>query len=258
MSLSQKDRQGVTIFLAVAAVLGALLIAGQQFKPPKRDRLNCLLDGAPSSTVILLDHSEGVPRQTSREIEKRVIAFIQDKVETNGRISLYAVSDKSSAALTSLYEGCKLPASGNDITNSDKSIRARYEKQFMHQLQNALRRRFEDSDKSPIAQAISDLSVSQELRALENNLLIFSDLIENSPALNMYRCAGEDPRETYRRNNAGAVERPTFGAVNLSVHIIPRRGLTEGALQCRNRFWNWFLGDNAGPRAGVKFDYLPG
>lgn len=249
--MSQKDRQGYTIIVGVVLVLVALLIASQQFKPAKRDAMGCLPNAAPSSTVILLDQSEGVPIQTSREIERRVLEFITTKVATDGRVSLYAVSDSSSNALMPLYEGCKPPSSGNDITNSDKAIKARFDRQFLDKLRSALTRSYKDSTTSPIAQAISDLSVSQDLRAGENNLIIFSDLMENSPALNMYNCsAGEGPIKTYRSNNAGAIERPSFSNISVFIHIIPRRGLSQSTLQCRNRFWNWFLGNRSGQQAG--------
>lgn len=245
MALSQKDRRGYTIIGVIVVVLVALLIASQQFKPAKRDAMGCLPSEAPSSTVILLDQSEGVPIQTSREIERRVLEFVTKKVATDGRVSLYAVSDSSSNALLPLYEGCKPPSSGNGITNSDKAIKARFESQFMGKLRSALKKNYRGSTTSPIAQAISDLSVSQDLRAPANNLLIFSDMIENSSALNMYSCTeGQGPIKTYRSNNAGAIERPSFSNVSVSVHRIPRRGLAQGTLQCRNQFWPWFFGDS--------------
>jgi hypothetical protein len=257
--MSQKDRQGYTIIACVVLVLVALLIASQQFKPAKRDAMGCLPGEAPSSTVILLDQSEGVSKQTSREIERRVLEFVTKKVATDGRVSLYAVSDTSSNALLPLYEGCKPPSSGNDITNSDKAIKARFDSQFMDKLGSALTRNYKDSMTSPIAQAISDLSASQDLRAAANKLIIFSDMIENSSALNMYRCMdGQGPIKTYRSNNAGAIERPSFSNVSVSVHFIPRRGLAQGTLQCRNQFWNWFFGNSRGQQAELDFDNLPG
>ena len=259
MALSQKDRLGYTIIAGVVLVLVALLIASQQFKPAKRDAMGCLPNAAPSSTVILLDQSEGVPIQTSREIERRVLEFITTKVATDGRVSLYAVSDSSSNALMALYEGCKPPSSGNDITNSDKAIKARFDSQFLDKLRSALRRNFRDSTTSPIAQAISDLSASQDLRAAANNLIIFSDMIENSSALNMYSCTdGQGPIQTYRSNNAGAIERPSFSNVSVSVHFIPRRNLAQSTLQCRKQFWPWFFGDSRGQRVELYFDNLPG
>lgn len=251
MALSQKDRRGYTIIAGVVVVLAALLIASQQFKPAKRDAMGCLSNEAPSSTVILLDQSEGVPIQTSQEIERRVLKFITKEVATDGRVSLYAVSDSSSNALMALYEGCKPPSSGNDITNSNKAIKARFESQFMGKVRSALKKKYKESATSPIAQAISDLSVSQDLRAPANNLIIFSDLMENSPALNIYDCsAGQGPIKTYRSNNAGAIERPSFGNVSVYIHMIPRRGLAQSTLQCRDRFWNWFLGNRPGQQAG--------
>lgn len=257
MAMSQKDRQGYTIIVGVVLVLVALLIASQQFKPAKRDAIGCLPGEAPSSTVILLDQSEGVSKQTSREIERRVLESVTKKVATDGRVSLYAVSDSSSNALLPLYEGCKPPSSGNGITNSDKAIKARFESQFLDKLRSALTRNYSGSTTSPIAQAISDLSVSQDLRAPANNLLIFSDMIENSSALNMYNCTeSQGPIKTYRSNNAGAIERPSFRNVSVSVHFIPRRGLAQGSLQCRKQFWPWFFGDS---RSEVDFDNnLPG
>jgi len=259
MTLSAKDRQGITIILAVVVAFAGLLVASQTLKAPKRDANGCLPSGWTSSTVILLDHSEGIPVQTAHEIEARAVDFINRQVSTNDHVSLYAVSDESARALIPLYEGCKPPSAGNALTESDKSIRRQFDRNFMNKLRKALRQEFPDSATSPIAQAISDLSNTTDLKAEKLNLLIFSDMIENSPSLDMYRCSPDtDPRKLYRNANAGAIERPTFKNVSVHVNVIPRRGLSPGTLHCRSAFWPWLLGDDAGPSAGVTLEYLPG
>jgi hypothetical protein len=258
MALSAKDRKGITIIAAVGVAVLLILLASQTLKSPKREH-GCLPTGWSSSTVILLDHSEGVPEQTAREIERRTIDFVMNKVGTNDHISLYAVSDQSARALIPLFEGCKPPSTGNALTESQKTIQLRFRRDFLEKLEKALKQHYADSATSPIAQAISDLSTSEDLKTPQSNLIVFSDMIENSPALDMYHCSPTaNPRQLYRQANAGAVERPTFHNVNIQVNLIPRRGLSAAALQCRKVFWPWFLGDDAGSSSAVNSEYLPG
>src|SRR4051794_28881881 len=99
MPASAKDRQGMMIIGLGAAALVAVGIFAQLNKPPERDQETGCTASVPSATVILLDHSEGMPEQTQREIEKRVVDFVTNKTPTESRISMYAVSDSSSQAL---------------------------------------------------------------------------------------------------------------------------------------------------------------
>ena len=259
MALSDKDRQGITIIVVVVVAVVGLLLASQLLKPPTRYPNGCLASGWQTSTVILLDHSEGISTQTGREIETRVVDFINNSVPTNGHVSLYTISDESARALVPVFDGCKPPSTGNQFTQSEKSIRLHFNRDFMGKLKAALHQQFSDSTTSPIAQAVSDLSQSEDLRTESSNLLVFSDMIENSPQLDMYHCSGAtDPVQEYRAANAGAVERPTFRNVAIVLNMIPRRGLSQATLQCRKRFWPWFFGDDAGPSASLNSNYLPG
>jgi hypothetical protein len=259
MALSEKDRQGITIIVVVVVAVVGLLLASQLLKPPARNANGCLPSGWPTSTVILLDHSEGVSTQTGREIETRVVDFINKSVPTNGHVSLYTVSEQSAHALIPVFDGCKPPSSGNRFTQSERSIRLHFNRDFMGKLKAALGQQFSDSTTSPIAQAVSDLSESKDLRAERSDLLVFSDMIENSPQLDMYHCSdATNPVQQYRAANAGAVERPTFKNVAIVLNMIPRRGLSQATLQCRKKFWPWFFGDDAGPGASLNSNYLPG
>lgn len=256
MPVSAKDKKGWLMIGGGIAVVAGIMAIGQIYKAPARNNIGCT-SAVSSGTVILLDHSEGIPEQTAREIRRRVLDFITNKVPTEAHISMYAVSDSSSRALIPLFERCKPPSKGNRLTESERALEYRFQHDFMAKLEAAVSEKFDDSRSSPIAQAISDISVSDDLRHPNASLLVFSDLIENSPSLDMYHCAG-DPRAAYRAHNQGALERPSFNNVHIELNVIPRRDLGKETLQCRNLFWNWFLGDNKGQSAGVEPQYLPG
>lgn len=259
MSMTQKDKQGMLMIGGGVAAIAALLIATQIFKAEERDENGCVSTSTPTSTVVLLDHSEGMSEQTVAEIRDRVVRFVSGETATDERVYVYAVSESSSNALRPMFEMCKLPSEGNQLTENEKSIKLKFERDFMAGLETALASEFEEGSTSPIAQAIADLSLTRAMKADHPRLLVFSDMIENSAALSMYQCSpSEDPKAIYRSNNRGALERPTFKNAEVSLNVIPRRGLPEGTLHCRTKFWPWFFGDNAGPEAEVTEEFLPG
>ena len=259
MALSKRDRQGIAIIAsALFAVVIAAIFSLQMKSQPHADASGCLPD-VKGRTIILLDHSEGVPEQTAQEIKARAFAFLKDRTATYDEVRVYTVTDQSANALRPTFKGCKPPATGNALYQGVKSIKARFEKGFREPLEDLLNQKVGDSTTSPIAQAISDLSVSDAMKAGHTNLVIFSDMIENSPALNMYTCmASASPVAQFKAANVGAVQRPHFQNVTVVLNLIPRRGVKSDTLKCRDKFWPWFFGDNQGPKAALDLTYLPG
>ncbi len=62
----------------------------------------------------------------------------------------------------------------------------------------------------------------------------------------------------FKTSRQGSSQRPTFNNTVVELHIIPRPKMTELEVQCRDKFWLWFLGDMRGQDYGVQRLDLPG
>lgn len=116
-----------------------------------------------------------------------------------------------------------------------------------------------DGKESPIAQALTDISLTAYLRGNSNTLLIFSDMLEHTDKFSLYNCsASKEVVARYRASRQGAQERPEFKNTTVVLNLIPRLDQSKETLKCRDALWPWFFGNNAGTQAGLTFDYLPG
>jgi hypothetical protein len=256
MMSSEKDRQGYMIIAALAvAVIGIFAVKVSVGHKPKPGADNCAGD-VQANTVILLDQSEAVPTQTVEETTSRVMSTV-DHAGVNERVTVFNVSDDSTTFLTPVVSLCKPPTDGNRLYENVAMMRKDFEQKFEKPIREVVSRPPSESNHSPIAQAITDLALSKYLRGSTNRLLIFSDMLENTPRFSMYHC-GADPVAAYRESRRGAMERPHFKNTTIAVNLIPRTGLSRETIACRDRIWPWFFSDNEGPVPSLVIDYLPG
>lgn len=224
-------------------------------KGPKAGPDNCI--GAPAAnTVIVLDYSEEIPVQTKNEILARAMKHISEQVKDNERVTVFTVSDSSQSALKPLVSVCKPPENGNRLIENTRSIRKQFKERFERPLQEVLATDPVEGKESPVAQTLTDIALSEYLAGDKSTLMIFSDMLENTPKFSMYKC--DSPAaitEIYRASRRGALERPQFSNTNVEINLIPRIGQSEATLKCRDKFWPWFFGDNHGT---LSMRYLPG
>jgi len=256
--LSRKDWQGIRMISGVVVVLLAAFGIGAwlQSKPKPADD-NCV--GVPhSSTIIVIDNSQAITEQTRREIIARSQAYIRDSVRNNERVSVFRISASSADSLVPVLSLCKPPNSGNALIEDERAIARRFRDRFEVPLRTALEQPPTSSEASPIAEAILDLSLSEYLRADTNSVVLFSDLLENTPNFSLYGCkSGDDAIRAFRESRRGARERPRFRNARITLHVVPRTSLSANTTpSCRDRFWMWFFGDNEG--GSLVPDYLPG
>ena len=244
---------GVAVVLAGLMGLAAVL---NHRPPPGPD--NCA--GVPTrNTVILIDLSEQITDQTVAEIKARAMAYISDSVAMNERVSVFSVSDLSKRSLTPTVSVCRPPDSGNRAIENVQVIRKKFQSTFTKPLEEAVSLRPGDTNESPIAQAITDISLSQYLSGDTNTLLVFSDMLENTDKFSVYRCdSPEQVIRQFRESRRGAMERPVFKNTKVVLHLIPRLNQSRSALECRDKLWVWFFGDNSGSKAALDVRYLPG
>lgn len=249
----------MVLIAGVAAVLAVLLISRIIIGDgPDVDARNCV--GTPDmNTVVVIDHSEKVSTQTMNEIRARAQAFIRDSAVQNELVSIFTVSDLSKDSLVPRISLCRPARLGNRIFQNVKTIEKQFLEKFQAPLDSALRDAPGNTQESPIAQALIDISVSQYLKGSKNTLLIFSDMLENTKAFKLYGC--EQPENVisqFSEFRKGAVERPSFKNTRVVLNLIPRLGLAASTLKCRDTLWVWFFGDSEGRGAGLEINYLPG
>ena len=257
--LTDKDKKGLWLIGAVAAVFVALI--GVKFsldRTPKAGPDNCV--GEPvANTVFLLDFSEQVPVQTHDEIVARAMAHVRDRVQVNERVSVFTITALSKKELTPVVALCRPAEGGNRAIEDVRAIRKRFQEKFERPLRATLATVPGDSDESPIAQALIDISLSQYLRGPSNSLLVFSDMLENTPQFTLYHCASPSTAVArFRESRRGALERPHFQNTSVVLNVVPRLNQSRDTLACRDALWAWFFGDNDGPNAKLSSDYLPG
>ena len=240
--------------LAIAALVAVKVAMGSK---PRAGDDGCVGTSA-TSTVIVLDHSEALTRQTRDEITARTLAHVE-RAPANERVTVFKVSELSKKQLEPAFSHCKPAREGNRIVEDTRGLEKAYQAKFHVPLTSALHGSPANGKESPVAQAILDVSLSQYLRAPKNSLLVFSDLLEHTPRFSLYQCA--DPQRAvalFRESRRGAMERPKFRDTAVHLNIIPRQNLARSTLTCRDHVWAWFFGDNEGGHATTETDYLPG
>jgi hypothetical protein len=216
-----------------------------------------------SKTVIVLDHSESVPGQTIEAIVERAWQFVETKTLEGELVSVYTLSQLSKNNFKPSFSACKAPKEGNRGIEDVKRLKRDFEENFKKPLVRELGSKIEDSDESPIAQALIDLSLDDKhFRSTDvTHVLVFSDFIENTPKFSMYKCNNFGTTiQLFRNSRVGSVERPSFENTDIRLNIIPRHNITRPVLECRDKFWNWFFGDmkDSNKKSGLIRDNLPG
>lgn len=255
----KKNQQALAAAIVSGILIVVLLAASLYFKPKPLDENGCGPEPYGKS-VVLIDASDDVTAQTQKEIIVRVKNAITNKVKDGELVSVFTVNEMSKKSLVPLFAYCKPKRSGNELTENNRMLERNYVKKFEQPLEAAVRSPMQGSKQSPIAQSLIDLSLSNFMRSEKKaNLLIFSDLMEYTDKFSLYGCtSGTKAVSDFRESRGAAIARPTFHNVDVELNIIPRPETSATAGQCRNHFWTWFFGDNAGSDAQLTPSDMPG
>lgn len=260
MSLSARDRQGIWLMLGVATVVAVLFGFDYQLKNRKKPGADGCTSKDSRSTIVLLDYTDSLPKQTRDEIEARAMAWVSDSVRQGERVSVFAARAESIDSLEPSFSRCRPPEDGNALIENARRIRQGFDSAFNRPLRAVLGAPRGASNESPIAQAVIDLSLSKYMRADTLALLVFSDLLEHSPPrFSLYSCTDEKlVVAQFRASRTGMQERPAFKNLRVMLNVIPRAGMSRATIRCRDALWLWFFGDDKGPLARVEPSFLPG
>jgi len=261
MKLSARDKQGLALIGAVSAAVIALFVVNHQLQNREKPGPDGCFDHTTRNTVVLLDYSDSISRQTRDEIEARAMEWVSDSVQEGERVTVFTASEESIDSLHPIFTRCRPPADGNALIEDARRIRVAFDTAFNRPLKSILGAPAGSSNQSPLAQVLIDLSLSRFMRTTDTTaLLVFSDLLEhNPPRFSLYSCSASDRVvPDFRLSRAGMQERPRFRNLRVMLHIIPRGGLSATTVKCRDALWIWFFGDNQGTSARLEPLYLPG
>jgi hypothetical protein len=210
--------------------------------------------------VIFIDKTDDIPLQTQEEIVQRAWSSIEKNTSEGDLVSVYEITQDSLSSLKPSFRMCRPRSEGSILTENVKKIEASFKAKFEQPLLQILSHNTGIAQNSPIAEAVMDVSLSDNLRNSEQNrILIFSDLMQHSNNVSTYHCLSADIAiENFKKSRLGTTERPTFLNTIVELHVIPRLKINKNEVQCRNIFWNWFFGDMRGINYGVEIIDLPG
>ena len=260
MNLSAQDKRGLRLIGGVAAVVIGLFVLNVMIGGRAKPGPDGCFANTSRNTVVLLDYSDSISTQTRDEIESRAMEWVMDSVREGERVSVFTVSEQSNDSLQPIFARCRPPQDGSLAYEDARRIRREFERAFRAPLKEILGAPAGSSKKSPLAQAIVDLSLSRYMRTDTTALIVFSDMLEhNPPRFSLYGCsAPELAVEQFRDSRSGMQERPKFRNLRVMLNIVPRSNLSDVTLKCRDTLWTWFFGDNGGSAAWLEPRYLPG
>lgn len=209
------------------------------------------------NATIVIDFRQPLRHYTADEVINRVTQFVRYQVKPNERISLFDLSSGGNGELMPTISACKLVAWRTWLARATGANKEAIEERVIRAVRKALAEP-RTTGANPLTRVVTDLSLSRYLRATSNTLVIFSDLVEQTPAFSLLACASsETVVRLFSESRHGVMVRPNFFDTKISVNVIPRPDLTGPVDACRKRLWNWFLGDSNGTDSEVQFDYLP-
>jgi hypothetical protein len=258
---SPKKHAGKALALAAAVVIALGIGAARTgaLGPARAAYVAAPCDGPIVSEMsFLVDLPAAADEATKAEVLARLSHYLDAAHAGARRVSLFSPARGAGETAGPLVSVCSarqalawlLPGRG-----LDPQLKSR----FIAAVTAELNRRGAVTGRVALTELLSDVSVSQYVRAPVNTLIVFSSFIEHSGRFSLEKCRNaRDAVDAYRDTRAGGVERPAFKNTRVSLNVIPDVGTERDIVRCRGQFWNWYFGDLEGKDARVSMEYLPG
>ncbi|MYB99702.1 MAG: hypothetical protein F4X60_14265 [Gemmatimonadetes bacterium] len=261
----RKNVLGGVIGLLALLTLIALFVRGQRGSRAF-DAANCPEDGGYAAQIaVLVDPSDTLTTVQEGSGAPRVLETIENGAPATAEIRIYTVGQAGRGNTRAVFRVCK-PVHPDDVgsfTGNPALAERRYEEDFLAPLEQALTSLLsvEGDSISPIVEGIQVAAVSafQPRDAdIPRQLLIVSDMIQNSRNLSFYREAVEFG--PLSRNPDYGTLRVDLSGVEVSVFLLARRGgagrIQGGTLR---GFWeDYFLDQGASPLARPRWIMVEG
>ena len=260
----RKTLAGWLVGAASALMLVSALVWGQMSGGPRLDSVNCPEDGNYAAQIaILVDPSDSLT-SVQRSVVPRILEAIELDAPETAEIRVYALSRAGRGDTASVLRMC-VPGHPDGVSSltGNPQIAAREYEEFYTSLQRDLSALLDVQGDivSPLLEGIQATVVNAfqpRTSSTPRQLLIASDMLQNSPALSFYR----EPVDfgSLSRNPDYGTLRVDLSRVEVSVFLLARGG-EAGRLQGANmrRFWeDYFLDQGAHPAARPRWVNVEG
>jgi hypothetical protein len=249
---------GLTLFLmAVLVIIGGLawmyLRAVEQHPPT--DAELCPEAGPTEQTIVLVDATDAIAAITQTEIVSKITDLANDTKKW-ARFEL-RVLVPGSLRTTTVFSRCN-PGDGHELdeyTGNPDLARKKWASQFSGPLQEAMKSTMsgEVADRSPIMAGLQQIAVdrlsSKQARSMPTNIVVVSDMLENSDAFSVYQ-SGPD-FEAYRKSSASKRYSTDLAGAGVSIWFLERD--TKVASVPLIEFWmQWILENRGTPLTATR------
>jgi hypothetical protein len=271
-------RQEDTKYYMGIAVLVALILAFVVYAFYKEsgriqvDKITGCPGTSNAALVILVDRTEDYTRQGISELQSRVLKEI-DGLQSYDRVSIFSVSEISKRNLKPLFDKCVPDLNPDPAVANKNQVMKEFKRDFLGSnnsddandfkkgtVLHAISKRYNDSDESPVAQVITDLTLDTDrFSSIENKkFLIFSDMLEHTDKFSLYAgCTSqEDVIARFKESRVNLNARPKFNGADVVVNLLPSSEVNSQSIKCRSMLWNWFF--SGGGANSVVWHDMPG
>ena len=221
------------------------------------DSTLCPEQGPTGTFAVLLDLTD--PLTSAQNARLATLMERQVARVPAGTLVSFGVVSSDASRRGSLFAACN-PGDGStasQIYENPGLIRARFDSEFMAPLRSALDEtlRAATEDTSPIMESLQALIADTPAFEVVDGLreiVIVSDLLQNSEVLSFYRVEGWEHLRS--SGSTGRLARNLDGAL-VSVVRVPRPGAGAGALVQVDEFWSRYF-DQQGARVPISVTTL--
>ena len=240
--------------MAVAA-LGALAAGGYIYwtaaRPPVLDRASlCPVDGARSTTVVLLDSTDAIPDIGKHEI-RTVLLDMAETVPVYGLLELRLLDPKTPGG-RQIFAKCN-PGDGaglSEYTANPRMARRRWLEGFRQPLEASLDAGFQPAPgkTSPIMETVQRIAVDRfsgrAAEATPKSLVLVSDMLEHEPDYSQY--TGDLSYSRYKSSRAYKKLQTDLHGAEVIIYYIQRITSMPISSADHIRFWADWIRDNKG------------
>lgn len=222
--------------------------------------------------IVLVDRTEDYTEQGISELQSRVLKEI-DRLNAYDRVSIFSVSEISKRNLKPLFDRCVPDLDPDPAIENKNQVNNKFKREFLGTMGikgdddyregtilYALSKKYNDSDESPVAQVITDMTLDTDrFSSIENKkFLIFSDMLEHTDRFSIYKgcISQEDVVRRFKDSRVNMNVRPTFNGADIMVNLLPNTDASPDVIRCRAMLWNWFF--SGGGANTVKWHDMPG
>ena len=245
---SQNDTARAWIIGIIAVLLlGSMGAAGVYLNMTKRpvDRATgCPTDGYDDITVALIDLTDPITPVQAAALRNALLK-VRNEVPKFGRFEIYPLRSTAISAIEPLFAGCS-PGSGRDVDsrlygNPELADRL-WNKRFASKVDAVIAdiSNLPRQDNSPLLEGIQSVAVTafgtpDAEHAAKKRIVIFSDMIHNTPKMSMYR--GAPNFKSFKNSQYYLRIKPTLRGASVDVYLIVRETMKNVQQPPLYKFW---------------------